>query len=255
MHHVQDEELSYLGLTRDDITQIKNGNKYMTEEQLYKFTFVMRSLTMIDRPLVDWLNCGERWALAGITEPTFSLDGKLICAIMDFPYVFINNPEVHISINDTIVHTYTNGHREKFFIEDIEYDPYSRGLHPIYKLKVTRSKQDMNNTNNFNFGDNTQIGGNARFNTGRVIDNSTNEIHELTADFFEQTRALLAEANERNRQELQDILAKIEAAHASGNKNECGNWFGKFFSLASIADCITVAQPLLPLISWLMTNA
>ena len=29
------------------------------------------------------------------------------------------------------------------------------------------------------------------------------------------------------------------------------NWFGKFFSLASIADCITVAQPLLPLISLL----
>ena len=108
--------------------------------------------------------------------------------------------------------------------------------------------------NTLNVSGNINMSGNTRFNAGKVIDNLTNEVHELPADFFEQTRILLAEVNERHRQELEDMLAKIEAAYASGNKNECGNWFGKFFSLASIADCITVVQPLLPLISWLMTN-
>ena len=89
MHHIKDEELVYIGLTREDITQIKNGNKYMTEDQLYNFAFVMRSPNMIQRPLVDWLNCGDLWALAGIAEPTFSLNNISIRAIMDFPYVFI----------------------------------------------------------------------------------------------------------------------------------------------------------------------
>ena len=99
------------------------------------------------------------------------------------------------------------------------------------------------------------MSGNARFNTGSIIDNSTNEVHEPLADYFEQTRALLAKVNGMHRLELENMLAKIQEAHASGNKKECGNWFGKFFSLASVADCITVAQPLLQLISWLMKNA
>ena len=255
MHHVEDEELASAGLTREDIMQIKNGNKLMTEDQLYKFAFVMRSPNLLQRPLVDWLNCGGLWALAGIAEPTFSINGSPIRAIMDLPYIFINNPDVHVSIDDVITHIYPDGYEERFFIEDIDYAPYSRGYKPIYKLTVTRSKQDMHNTNNFTFGDHTQISGNTRFNAGSVIDNSTNEVHELPADFFEQTRALLAEANTGHRLELQDMLTKIEAAHATNNKKDCGNWFGKFFSLASVADCITVVQPLLPLISWLMTNA
>ena len=75
-----------------------------------------------------------------------------------------------------------------------------------------------------------------------------------SADFFEQTRALLADVNDEHRLELEKMLAKIETTHAIGNKKECGNWFGQFFSLASIADCITVAQPLLPLISWICKN-
>ena len=255
MHPIKDEELAYVGLTREDITQIKNGNKYMTEEQLYKFVLVMRSPNMLDRPLINWLNCGERWALVGILEPTFSLNGQPVRAILDSPYVIINNPDIKFHIGDSLMHTYPNGLQEELFIVDFKHSFVPEGYKPTYILTVTRSKQGMNNINNFNFGDNTQISGNARFNAGSVIDNSTNESNELPADLFEQTRALLAEVNERHRQELKDMLAKIEAAHTSGNKQDCGNWFGKFFSLASIADCITVAQPLLPLISWLMTNA
>ena len=238
MHHIKDEELVYIGLTREDITQIKNGNKYMTEDQLYNFAFVMRSPNMIQRPLVDWLNCGGLWALAGIAEPTFSLNNISIRAIMYFPYVFINNPDVHISIDDTIIHTYHNGHKEELYIENIDYDPYSRGYNPIYKLTVTRSKQNMHNTNNFNFGDNTQIGGNARFNAGNVTDNSTNEIHELPPDFFSHVRELLMKVEDSNRKELLEILSKIEEAKS---KREGVHWFGKFIS--SAADYITILQP------------
>lgn len=108
MHSIKDEELAYVGLTREDITQIKNGNKYMTEEQLYNFAFIIRSPNMIDRPLIDWLNCGGLWGLTGIIEPTFSLNETPIRAIMDLPYIFINNPNVYISINDTIIHSYPN---------------------------------------------------------------------------------------------------------------------------------------------------
>ena len=253
MHHIEDEELAYAGLTREDITQIKNGNKYMTEEQLYKFTHVIRSPHFLDRPLVDWLNCGGLWALSGIAEPTFYINGTPIRAIMDLPYLFINNPDVHISMDDIITHIYPNGHQEKLFIEDIDYDPYSIGHNPIYKLTVTRSKQNKMQ-NSLNIGGNFNISGNARFNSGSFIDNSTNEIHELPTDLFQQVRELLSEVDKNHRQELEYILANIKTAFASGNKKDCGNWFGKFFSLASIADCITVTQPLLPLISWLMTN-
>ena len=82
MHPIKDEELIYIGFTREDITQIKNGNKYLTEEQLYNFIDILRSPNMLDRPLLDWLNCGGRWALAGIVEPTFSINGIPIRAII-----------------------------------------------------------------------------------------------------------------------------------------------------------------------------
>ena len=238
MHHVEDEELASAGLTREDIMQIKNGNKLMTEDQLYKFAFVMRSPNLLQRPLVDWLNCGGLWALAGIAEPTFSINGSPIRAIMDLPYIFINNPDVHVSIDDVITHIYPDGYEERFFIEDIDYDPYSRGYNPIYKLTVTRSKQNMHHTNNFNFGDNTQIGGNARFNAGNVTDNSTNEIHELPPDFFPYVRALLMKVEDNNRKEILEILSKIEEAK---NKREGVHWFGKLIS--SAADYITILQP------------
>ena len=98
------------------------------------------------------------------------------------------------------------------------------------------------------------MSGNARVNSGYITDNSSNEIHELPADFFIQIHTMLENVNESHKQEFEDMLAKIEAAHASGNKKECGKWFGQLFSLAFTADCITVIQPFLPLISWLITK-
>ena len=50
MSHIKDQDLEYAGLTFEDIQQIKNGNKYMTEEQLYKFIDLMRAPNMLDRP-------------------------------------------------------------------------------------------------------------------------------------------------------------------------------------------------------------
>ena len=169
---------------------------------------------------------------------------------MAFPHIFINNPEVNISTNDSLIHTKANGYSEELFITDIDYDPYSEGYNPIYKLTVTRSKPNMQN--NINIGN---MSGNARVNSGYITDNSSNEIHELPANFFLQIRTLLENVNESHRQEFEDMLAKIEAAYASGNKKECGKWFGQFFSLAFAADCITVVQPLLQLISWLITKS
>lgn len=243
------QKFERIGLSHDDIEQAKHGEKYLTEDQLHKFINLMRLPLWIDKPLVDWLQIAGHWALAGIVTPTFSLNGVPIRGIMAFPHIFINNPEVNISIHDSLIHTNPNGHSEELFITDIEYDPYSEGYNPIYKLTVSRSKPNMQN--NISIGN---MSGNARVNSGYITDNSSNEIHELPADFFLQIRTLLENINENHRRELEDMLAKIEAAHTSGNKKECGKWFGQFFSLAFTADCITVLQPLLPLISWLMTN-
>lgn len=252
---IQEMHFELAGITPEDLEAFKRGEKYMTEKQFYGFNHILRAPMLLEKPLINWLKLGDHWALVGILEPTFSLNGQPVRAIIDFPYVIINNPDIKFHIGDSLMHTYPNGLQEELFIEDFEYSSSPEGYKPTYILKVKRSKQDMHNTNNFNFGDNTQISGNARFNAGSVIDNSKNEAHELPADFFEQTRALLADVNEKHRLALENMLAKIEEARASGNKKECGNWFGKFFSLASIADCITVAQPLLHIISWLMANA
>ena len=242
------------GIMSKDLEAFRNGTTYMTEEQFYAFARILRAPMFLEKPLIQWLNLGDHWALVGILQPTFSLNGQPVRAILDLPYAIINNPDIKFHIGDSLMHTCPNGLQEELFITDFEYSFVPKGYKPTYLLTVTRSKQDMHNTNNFHFGDNTQIGGNARFNTGNVIDKSNNEIHELPADFFEQTRALLADVNNEHRLELEKMLAKIETTHAIGNKKECGNWFGQFFSLASIADCITVAQPLLPLISWICKN-
>ena len=212
----------------------------MTEEQLYKFIDLMRAPNMLDRPLVDWLNCGERWALAGIAEPTFLLNGTLIRGIMDFPYVYINNPDLFIEITNSLTHIYTNGNREEFFITYIDYSPYSRGDNPIYKLTITRLKTNMQNS--FNIGGNLQMSGNSHLNTGNVNDYSTNEIYELPANFFSQAHELLTNVNESYRQEFLDILNKIEATK---NPKEGGQLFAKLISLSFIADCVTVLQPII----------
>ena len=54
------------------------------------------------------------------------------------------------------------------------------------------------------------------------------------------------------KKELFDILTKIEAAQKANNKKDCGNWLGQFISLAFIADCVTVIQPIVGLLSLLI---
>ena len=241
--------LDWAGMAHEDLELIRRGEKFMTEEQFYGFLQILRSPMQLNIPLTDWLLARGYGALAGILQPTFSLNGVPVRAIFDFPQVIMNNKAIHIRESDSLSHIYPDGFIEELFIASIEYEPYSRDYKPIYILTVTRSKPNMQN--NINIGN---MSGNARVNSGYITDNSSNDIHELSADFLEQARTMLAEVNERHRQEFEDMLAKIEAAHASGNKKECGKWFGQLFSLAFTADCITVIQPFLPLISWLITK-
>lgn len=242
--------LDWAGMTPEDLEHIRHGEKFMTEEQFYGFLQILRSPMQLNIPLTDWILARGYGALVGILQPTFSLNGAPVRAIFDFPHVIINDKAIHIRESDSLVHIYPDGFTEELFIDSIKYDPYSRGYKPIYTLTVTRFKPNMQN-NNINIGN---MSGNARINSGYITDNSSNEIHELPADSFEQVRLLLAEANESYRQELENMLTKIEAAHTSGDKKECGKWFGQFISLAFTADCITVLQPLWQLTSWLRQN-
>jgi len=134
-----------IGISKEDIIKIKAGEKYITEEQFYGFAQILMFSHII--PLTKWLEDLDHWGLVGILEPAFSLQKHInieiisnIRAILDFPYVIINNPELQIEIHDSLIHNYQNGHKEEFFIIDINYSPYSRGRKPIYKLIVTRSK-------------------------------------------------------------------------------------------------------------------
>ena len=233
------------GITPEDLKSFESGEKYMTEEQFYGFHYLLRAPRLLAKPLIDWLNLGDNWAIVGILEPTFSLNGKLVRAIIDFPYVIINNPDIKFKVGDSLIHTCPNGLQEELFIIHFEYSFFPKGYKPVYTLTVTRSKQDMQNTNSFTFGDNTQISGNTHFNTGNVTDNSSNTFNELTPDFFVQTRGMLESITSIHKQELIDLIEKIENAKSSGNKNEGGQLLGKFLSLSFIADCVTVLQPAL----------
>ena len=143
-----------------------------------------------------------------------------------------------------MLHQCSNGLQEEFFIADtgMDYASYSRGRKPLYQLTVTRSKQNMQNTNNFNIGGNFQMDGNARFNTGNVTDNSSNTFNELPPDFFVQTRKTLEIINSPYRQELNDILEKIENAKLSDDKKEGGQWLGKLLSSCFENGCVTLLQ-------------
>ena len=256
-HTLSEMHFERIGITEEDIENLKAGKKYLTEEQFYGFTDIMRSPMQIDKPLINWLICADRWGLVGIIEPMFSLKknqaGKIVehvRAILDFPYVIINNSELIIEESDSLLHVCPHGGTEELFISEIDYAPYSRGRKPIYTLTVTRTKQNMQNTNNFNIAGNLQMSGNAHLNAGNVTDNSSTTLHELPPDFFIQARELLEHVNETHRQELLDVLEKIEA---TSTKNERGQLFGKLFSLSFVADCVTVLQPVLSgLFSYLM---
>lgn len=241
-HTISEMHFELAGITPEDLEAFRKGEKYMTEEQFYGFTHILRAPMWLTKPLLDWLNLGDHWAIVGILEPTFSLNGEPVRAILDFPYVIINNPDIKFHIGDSLMHTCPNGLQEKLFITDFKYSFIPKGYKPTYILTVTRSKQDMQHTNNFNFGNNTQISGNARFNTGNVIDTSINATHELPANFFSQAHELLINVNESYRQEFLDILNKIEATK---NPKEGGQLFAKLISLSFIADCVTVLQPII----------
>ena len=144
----------------------------------------LRAPMLLEKPLINWLKLGDNWALVGILKPIFSLNGDPVRAILAPPYVIINDPDIKFHIGDSLMHTCSNSLQEELFITDFEYSFVPKGYKPTYILTVVMSKQNMHNTNNFNFGDNTQIGGNTRFNAGNVTDNSTNEIYKLPPDFF-----------------------------------------------------------------------
>lgn len=113
---------------------------------------------------------------------------------------------------------------------------------------IPRTKPTVQNNYNINMGGYSRIGAIASEN---VTDNSTNSFNTITPEIFNQVRTLINELNSEHKNGLLEILAKIEQTKNAGDKKECGNAFGKFISLASIADYITLAQPLVPLISWL----
>ena len=115
-------------------------------------------------------------------------------------------------------------------------------------IPIPRVKHNVQNNYNINISDNARIDAIASEN---VTDNSVNSFNSIATELFEQVRTTVKELNSEYKNELLDILAKIEQTKNAGDKKECGNVFGKFISLASIADCITVAQPLVPLFSWL----
>ena len=232
------ENFTSIGLTQKDFELIKEGRLFFTEEQLYRFIDILRENSITNIPLNHWLGFANHWALSGILEPTFSFNGIPIRAILDYPYVFINNPDLHIHVGDTLIHSYSNKFKEELFVVDMRYSPYTKGFEPIYILTVTRSKSTMQNTNNFNFGDNTHISGNAHFNAGNVIDSSHNMNHELPENFFPQLRKLLESIDEKRQQELFAILSKIEDANCN---NERIHWFGNFISKA--ADYVALLQP------------
>ena len=104
--------------------------------------------------------------------------------------------------------------------------------------------------NNYNFS----IAGNSHINAvnaENATDNSSNTFSSMPTEIFSQIRSTLNDLKSEHKQQLLDILAEIEAAKDTGDKNKCGNFCGQFLSLASIADCITVAQFLVTVISWL----
>lgn len=77
-------------------------------------------------------------------------------------------------------------------------------------------------------------------------------LNQFPPELFEQARTLIEETNSSCKKELFDILTKIEAAQKANNKKDCSNWLGQFISLAFIADCVTVVQPIVGLLSLLI---
>lgn len=251
-HTIKEMHFEGLGLTTEVIERIKSGKQYMTEAQFHQFTTILRSPRMIDKPFIHWLMFADHWALVGILEPLFSLKkhitGEIIAnirAILDFPNVIINNPELQINEGDYLSHVCPHGGTEELFISEVDYSPYEFGHAPVYTLTVKRSKPYMQNTNTINISGNVQMDGNARLNTGNITDNSSNTFYELSPNLFDDMRKLLESVNESYKQEFREAIDKLEIAKNKNDKKELGKWFGRLFSLSFIADCFTVFQPVI----------
>lgn len=125
---------------------------------------------------------------------------------------------------------------------------------PVILVPAAEYHGSNNNTsiqNNYNFS----ITGNSHINAvnaENATDNSSNTFSYVPPELFSQIRSTLDSLNSEYKQQLLDILSEIETAKDTGDKKKCGNFCGQFLSLASIADCMTVAQFIIPIISWLV---
>ena len=240
-----------------DLQQLKNGSKCLTEEQFIKLTDIFRCEHWLLKPFVDWLNCTDHWALVGLLEPTFSIhkhnNNEIINnvrAILDYESmcVIINNPDLQIEEEDSLLHQRPNGGIEELFIVNVEYNPYFYGRKPIYKLKVTRSKPNnmtkMVNIGTFN-GDftGTLIGDISHSNFGN--DHSANAVNELYPEVFNQVHEIIDSINSVHRDELYALLSEIKDAIASGNKEKGRGLIEKLISIVDFGTKIkSLLEPL-----------
>ena len=104
---------------------------------------------------------------------------------------------------------------------------------------------------NVSIGDNSHINA---LNAQNATDNSSNVQNITYHEPFEQSRILIEHLNSQHKQELLELLSQIQQAKQAQDKKHAGFCFGKFLTLASIADCITVAQPIFYALStWLFS--
>ena len=81
---------------------------------------------------------------------------------------------------------------------------------------------------------------------------SNNSYQQIPTELFEAVHSLIENLHSQHSQELLHILSEIKSAKENDDRKSCALWFGNFLSLASIADCITVAQPIARFIlSWI----
>ena len=252
-----DQILDYVGFSNKDIKEILQHTRYITEKEFSLMSeFFTNYYTLEEWLFSNFSGQNMNWSLIGLIEPSFSLQKHFtsefihnIQAISYFPNIIIDD-DIRIEENDILIHH--NKLEEKFFIHEIYYSSFSK-TKPIYKLKVGRSKKNMQNTHNtLNINGNFYLNDSAKVNAGNITDNSIINITQYSPEVFEQTRKIIENINSNHRQELLDILSKIETAQKDNNKKDCGNWLGKFISLASVADCITVTQPIANILSWLL---